>query len=93
MALKPRVEISTDLKQGHLWYHKTINISDSEKILKILETRRFTYGSPTSIVDVERQTNETQRQDAVRRRPRDDVISVQHVRVVPCAHVPLKTRD
>ena len=54
MALKPRVEISTDLKQGHLWYHKTINISDLEKILKILETRRFTYGSPMSVVDVER---------------------------------------
>ena len=37
---------------------------------------KITYGSPMSVVDIERQADETQRQDTVRRRPCDDVISV-----------------
>ncbi len=46
-----------------------------------------TYLSPASIVDVESEADETQREDAVRRRPRDDVVGVVHVRVVAGAQV------
>ena len=53
----------------------------------------MTHSSASPVVHVERQSDETQRQHAVRRRPRDDVISVLHMRVISCAQVHLEARD